>query len=153
MDDTTADLLNMSFKKKIPDTPEEFTFSKDMLKIFLQISEDKILAEVAKDADVNPTILKHNITKLMNLSLIEAIGVAIDTLGQDFFDTLKTALRLAVGPMADVIFEDALVDMEVSISVFPAHMAAQLINILAEEIPREEKRTEFQKTMINKIPR
>ena len=153
MDSTTNDLLKMSFRKKIPKTPDEFIFSQDMLKIFLHIKEDKPLLQVAKEAEVNPTTLKHNITKLMNLSLIEATNARIDMLDQDFFDTLKKALRLAVGPMADVIIEDALLDMEVTSSSFPVHMAAGLIYNLAEEIPRENQRTEFQKTMVNKIPK
>ena len=89
----------------------------------------------------------------MNLSLIEATNARINMLDQDFFDTLKKALRLAVGPMADVIIEDALLDMEVTSSNFPVHMAAGLIYNLAEEIPRENQRTEFQKTMVNKIPK
>ncbi len=153
MDNTTKDLLNMSFRRKIPNTPEEFTFNTDMLKIFLQINADKTLTQVAKDAETNPTALKHNITKLMNLGLIEALGVEINILDQNFFNVLKNALRLAVGPMADVILEDALADLEASVSNFPAHMAAGLINNLAEEVPREEQRAEFQKTMVNLIPK
>ena len=74
-------------------------------------------------------------------------------LDDDFCKVLKQALLLAVGPMADLILEDALADMETTITNFPANMAAGLINMLTEEIPREEKRTEFLQVMIPKIPK
>ena len=153
MDETSQEFLNMSFRLSIPSTPEEFTVNQEMLKILLEIDESKPLSQVAQDAGVSPSNLKQNITKLLNLSLIEALEKKNTYLDENFFKVLKQALLLAVGPLADLILEDALADMEASISDFPAHMAAGLINILTAEIPREEKRTEFLKVMIPKIPK
>ena len=83
----------------------------------------------------------------------QALEKEISGLDEKFFQELKQALLLAVGPLADLILEDALADLNVSISEFPPPMAPELINILSEEIPREEKRTDFLKVMIPKIPK
>jgi len=153
MDETSQKFLNMSFRLNIPSTPKEFTINQDMLKILLNLDESKPLSQVVQGAGVNSSNLKQNITKLLNLSLIESLEKQNNNLDENFFKVLKQALLLAVGPLADLILEDALADMDVSISDFPAQMAAGLINILSEEIPREEKRTEFLKVMIPKIPK
>ena len=153
MDEASQEFLKMSFRLSIPSTPEEFTLNPDMLKILLKLDESKPLSQVAQDAGVNSSDLKQNITKLLNLSLIEALEKEISGLDEKFFQELKQALLLAVGPLADLILEDALADLNVSISEFPPPMAPELINILSEEIPREEKRTDFLKVMIPKIPK
>ena len=117
--------------------------------------QSKTISQVAQDAGIGLSNLKHIITKLLNLELIEALSVDVEDsgLGDDFFPFLKKALLKAVGPMADVILEDALADMGATETELPAHMAAELINMLTEEIPRDEKRTEFLKIMIPKIPK
>ena len=55
--------------------------------------------------------------------------------------------------MAEVILEDTLEDMEVTSSDIPVFRAAELIDNLAREIPRDEKRAQFQRTLINLIPK
>lgn len=57
----------------------------------------------------------------------------------------------AVGPIADVILDDAVDDMGEKKKGFSLKRIPELINILSREIPREDKRIEFQKAMIAKL--
>ncbi|GAI97457.1 unnamed protein product [marine sediment metagenome] len=56
-----------------------------------------------------------------------------------------------MGPIADVLIEEAVTDLDHSKGEFPRHRAAELVNLLASEIRREEKRIVFQQNMVKKI--
>jgi len=81
--------------------------------------------------------------------------VAEEKLGEAFAHTLHHDLAAAVGPMADFLLPKALSEMGVSgkVADIPRAKAAGLVMHLARQIPREEKRLEFQKAMLAKIPK
>jgi len=60
-------------------------------------------------------------------------------------------LSLAVGPIAQVLIEDEVENMGYELSGFPGHRAADLIDNLAQEIRREEKKDVFLKMLATKI--
>ncbi|MBW2357715.1 MAG: hypothetical protein JRF21_03180, partial [Deltaproteobacteria bacterium] len=70
---------------------------------------------------------------------------------KDFLDFLNAQLALSIGPIAEVIIEDTVDDLGHSLSKFPSHRAAELVDLLSREIQREEKRGIFKKNMVNKI--
>jgi hypothetical protein len=58
---------------------------------------------------------------------------------------------MAIGPLGEVVVEDGLEDLGFDKSNFPTQRAAELVNLLSEEIQREEKRNEFKQSMVQKI--
>ncbi|MDX1709483.1 MAG: hypothetical protein R3274_12840, partial [Desulfobacterales bacterium] len=72
-------------------------------------------------------------------------------LDKDFFDYLMAHLSLAVGPIAQVLIEDEVENLGCELSRFPGHRVAELIDKLAQEIRREEKKNEFIEKMAAKI--
>ena len=60
-------------------------------------------------------------------------------------------MSLSLGPIADVLIEEAVTDLDHSKREFPRHRAAELVNLLAREIRREEKRIVLQQNMVKKI--
>jgi ubiquinone/menaquinone biosynthesis C-methylase UbiE len=57
-------------------------------------------------------------------------------------------LANSVGPMAQIIIEDVLEEMEIRGDRVPKNQAAQLISAVAEEIPEPDQQVEFKKTMV-----
>jgi len=60
-------------------------------------------------------------------------------------------LSLAVGPIAQVLIEDEVENLGYELSRFPGHRVAELIDNLAQEIRRQEKKNVFLKMMATKI--
>jgi hypothetical protein len=72
-------------------------------------------------------------------------------LDKDFFEYLVVQLSLAVGPIAQVLIEDEVESLGYELSRFPGHRVTELIEKLAREIRREEKKNVFLKVMATKI--
>ena len=72
-------------------------------------------------------------------------------LDKDFFDYLMAHLSLAVGPIAQVLIEDEVENLGYELSRFPGHRVAELIDNLAQEMRRQEKKNVFLKMMATKI--
>jgi hypothetical protein len=89
--------------------------------------------------------------KLVGLKLIELVEGTRHVIDQDFISFLISEMSIAIGPLGEVIVEDGLEDLGFSKSNFPTHRAAELVNLLAREIHREEKRTEFKQNMVKII--
>lgn len=68
-----------------------------------------------------------------------------------FFDFLGVKLSQAIGPIADVVLEDILVDMDERKETFHLERAKELIDLLAGEIPRDDKKGEFHEVMMAKL--
>jgi len=84
---------------------------------------------------------------------VEQVENAGAVLNGSFIADLREHMARAVGPMAEVLIEEILDEMRLSISRIPVHLGPELIGNLARQIPREAKRIEFQKAMIQKVPR
>jgi hypothetical protein len=91
------------------------------------------------------------VSKLVDLRLIEAGEGSLSVLDAEFLDHLEGRLALAVGPIAEVLIEDAAEDLGYTPERFPTHRAAELVDLLARQIRREEKMTEFKQEMVNMI--
>ena len=58
---------------------------------------------------------------------------------------------LAIGPIASVLIEDEVQDLGYDVSRFPSYLVTELVDRLAAEIRREEKKAIFIKNMVNLI--
>lgn len=68
-----------------------------------------------------------------------------------FFEFLGLKLSEAIGPIADVVLEDILVDMDENRETFHLERAQELIDLLVGEIPRDDKKGEFHEVMMAKL--
>jgi hypothetical protein len=93
--------------------------------------------------------LKKNLSKLLEQGLIEPVKKDLPVLDKIFLQALKINLSKTIGPMAEILIEEVVSDMELSTPEIPVHQAAELITTLSHEIPDEKKRIEFKKSMMN----
>ncbi len=129
----------------------EFSLDRHMLNVLVELDGQRSVESVAKKVGLDMGTMKRIIFKLAKLRLIEPERKNISTLTREFFDYLSVQLSLALGPIADVLIEEAVTNLDYSKSDFPTHRAAELVDLLAREIRREEKRIIFQQNMVKKI--
>ncbi len=151
MDGLSGDISAMIFKHTDSEQQDDFSIDSRLLKVFLEFDGKKNVGKVAQKLGAEANKLKPIISKLMGLNLIELDRAAGSFLDKVFIDYLNSQLTLALGPIADVLIEDEAAEMGYEISKFPSAHAAELVDILAREIRREEKITQFKLNMVNKI--
>jgi len=151
MDFSSSEISSTIFKRIVRDDIGEFPLDYQMLAVFVELDGKAPLRTIAQKANLNMSTMREIIAKLMRNGLVEKVDKKIVTLDKDFFDYLVYHLSLALGPIAQVLIEDEIHDLGLEISRFPAHRVAELVDNLAREIQRKEKKTVFLKMMAAKI--
>jgi hypothetical protein len=151
MDITSGDISALVFKRTVKEDSGEVSFDNLMLATFMELDGKKNLAMVAKKTGFKMSVVREAVNKLLRLQLIELAEDAIPVADKGFLDYLKMELSLAIGPLAEVIIEDTVNELGYSMAKVPQHRAAELVEMLAREIHREDKRVIFKQNMVSKI--
>ena len=128
-----------------------FALDGRMLSILMELDGKKTLASIAQKVGLDTATMKEIGSKLLKLKLVDPVESGSSVLDNDFFDYLNSQLSLVMGPIAEILIEDAVEDLGYGLSLFPKFRAAELVDLLARQIRIKEKRTEFKHNMINKI--
>ena len=70
-------------------------------------------------------------------------------MGTEFLKALTAGLTKSVGPMGAMLVSEALADLKIPEERIPLAQAAEIINVLAFEIPKDRAKYRFQKEMLN----
>ena len=151
MDVLSGNISTMVFKQVVTNGQSDITLDSSFLNVFLGLDGKKNLGIIAQETGLNIDEIRNAIFKLLPLKLVESAAEDILMADDDFFNFLNTQLSLDVGPVAEILIEDEIVNMDHGISKFPAFRAAELVEILAMTIEREEKRSAFKLGMVNKL--
>jgi molybdenum-dependent DNA-binding transcriptional regulator ModE len=148
METSKQSRLQLHYRKCARLDNKEVLLDADMIRLLIAIDENKALGRVAQEIGMNPDKLSATLEKLLELKLVEPVRKNGARLGSQFIAALKHHLARAVGPMAQIILEDAISDMNLSEKKIPQNQAAELISLLAVEIPDEDVRMQFKKAML-----
>ena len=151
MDLSSGDISALVFKPVVRDDLGNFSLDGHMLTVLMALDGTKTLGQIAQNTGLNMATLREAVGKLAGLKLIERVQSSTNVLDQDFLNFLISEMSMAIGPLGEVVVEDGLDDLGFSKTDFPAHRAAELVNLLSREIQREEKRNEFKQNMVQKI--
>jgi len=151
MDISSSEISFVVFRRVTRADLGEFSLDGQMLGVLMELNGRKSVLEVAKSTGLSMGQIRQLISKLLNLKLIEPIEEAVSTVDSDFFDYLKVQLSRCIGPLAEIIIEDAVSDLGHSLSKFPVHRAAELVDLISREIQKEEKRGVFKQNLLNKM--
>ncbi len=143
--------VDLFFRKVIRKDSDEISLDADMIRLLIAIDENKSLYQIAEEVDMETTTLKKTLSKLLEQRLIEPVKKDVPYLDRVFLEALRINLSKIIGPMAEILIEDVVADMELKTSEIPVNQAAELINNLSLEIPEEKGRIEFKKSMLNII--
>ena len=151
MDIFSGNFSALVFKGSIKGDVGEFSLDSRMLKVLMNLDGKKELASVHRSLNMNMETLKDVLTRLYDLDLIVKVETTSPILDNNFFDFLQSHLSLAMGPIAELLIEDEVMQLGNESKTIPRHRAAELVDLLARQIPRKEKRIAFQEAMLKKI--
>ena len=151
MDFSSSEISSTIFKRIVRDDIGNYPLDHQTLAVFMELDGEAPLSRIAQKAGLNMSTMREIIAKLMQNGLVEKVDKKIVTLDKDFFDYLVSQLSLAVGPIAQVLIEDEVHNLGHVISQFPGNRVAELVDNLAQEIRRPEKKAVFLKMLAAKI--
>ena len=151
MDVSSKDISSLVFKSSIRSDIDEFSLNTRMLKLLMELDGKKDLASVSRAVHMDMETIRRILAKLYHLKLIEPVKRHVPVLNKDFFNFLSINLSMALGPIAQILIEDEINEFSDDPYKIPVNQAAELVNLLARQIPRKEKRVAFQQAMFKKI--
>ena len=137
------------YRKVIRRDDDEVSLDADMIRLLIAIDENKSLYQIADEVDMEAATLKENLSKLLQQGLIEPVKKDLPVIDKIFLQALKINLSKCIGPMAEILIEEVLSEMELNAPGILVHQAAELITTLSHEIPDEDKRIVFKKSMMD----
>ena len=151
MDLLAGEISTLVFERVVRNDVGDFSMDHRMLTVLMELNGELDLAGVGQSAGLTMSQVREVITKLLQLGLIRPVTGKLNFLDQDFVGHLNAQLSLAVGPIAGLLLEDEIHDMGFSSEKFPIQRAPELIDRLAREIRRDEKKSEFKKQMVQRM--
>lgn len=141
----------MIYQRKVRDDLGDFSLDGKTLLILMELDGKATLGALAGKIGLRMGSIRELIASLLKLGLVEKVEKEIIPVDIDFFRNLLDGLALALGPIASVIIEDEVQDLGHDVNNFPSYLVAELVDRLAGEIRREEKKAIFIKNMVNLI--
>ena len=151
MDFLSKTASSLFFRKVVRKDARNISLDADMIRLLLAIDEQKSLYQIAADVDMDAAAFKATLRRLLEQGLIESIRRQAPLLGRTFLQLLNLNLSRAIGPMAQIVIDDAMAEMRLDRAGIPADQGAELVNRIALEIPDEPSRARFKKSMIPAI--
>ena len=147
----SGDFSALVFKGLVRDNLDEFSIDTQMLKVLTHLDGRKNLASVSRAINMDMKILQEVLTRLYSVNLIVKVDKSVPMLNKEFFNFLVAQLSFALGPIAEFLIEEEIREFGDDPAKVPRRRAAELVNLLARQIPRKEKRVAFQQAMVLKI--
>jgi hypothetical protein len=146
-----GDITKLVLKRTVRADLGEVSLDSEMLQVLMELDGRKNISQVARSLNMNIKHLRVVLNKLYRLRLCEAAREAVPSLDRNFLHSLSAELSRAMGPIADVVIEDEINEMGEDPARFPAHRAAELVDMLARQIIREERKVAFQQAMVKRL--
>lgn len=147
----SGEIAPMVFRRLQCDDLGEFAMDSRMLTVLMDLDGQRTLSQIAQARGMDPQALQAIVTRLLDLKLIAQVQAHTDSLDADFIAFLTTQMSQAVGPIAEILLEDAVYDLGHELSQFPAPQVAELVDYLAREIQRPDKAIAFKQKVLIKI--
>jgi len=147
----SGDISSMIYMRKVRDDLGDFSLDGQTLLILMELDGKATLGHLAGKTGLSMGAIRELIANLSKLGLIEKVEKEVIPVANDFFRDLLAELALAIGPIASVLIEDEVQDLGHDVNSLPSFLVTELVDRLAGEIRREEKKTIFIKNMVNII--
>ena len=148
---STGDISSMIFKRLLRSDLGDFSLDRQTLVVLMELDGKTTLGELAGKSGLTIGTMREPISNLLRLGLIERVEKDIVPMDNDCFHYMLDQLAMAIGPIAGVLIEDEVKSFGHKVVNFPSYLVTNLVNKLAGEIRREDKKSIFIKNMVNKI--
>ncbi len=107
---------------------------------------------LVEEIDMAKALYRLKLAGLGEMTPAQVVGPQQRALaGPGFFQALTTAVAAAMGPLAEIIIDDAVEDLGFTRATFPRDAVAGLAERISAEIREPEKRVRFQQTMLQML--
>ena len=148
---SSGDISSIIYKRKVRDDLGDFSLDGQTLLILMELDGKTTLGALAGKTGLNMGTIREMISKLLKLGLIEKVEKKVIPVDSDFFRKLLDEFALAIGPIAGVLIEDQVQALGHDVNSLPGYLVMELVERLAGEISREEKKAVFIKNMVDII--
>lgn len=148
---SSGDISSIIYKRKVRDDVGDFSLDGQTLIVLMELDGKATLGALAAKTGLSMGSIRELIAKLLKFGLIEKVEKEIIPVDSDFFRNLLDEFARAIGPIASVLIEDEVHDLGHDVNSFPSYLVTELIDRLAGDVRREEKKAIFIKNMANII--
>jgi len=144
-------LQDARFRKTDFVADDTTVFDADMLTILMAIDETKSILQIAKETKMDPEVFREGFLRLYKLRFIEEIKETVVYVDDSFIQSLQDTLVSLVGPLGEMLLEEAAETMDLQNMKVPKSRVADLVYQVAKAIPGEKQQEEFKKLMLQKM--
>lgn len=148
MDNKPVDFSSSIFRRTVSSLNGQIAMSGKMLDLLIMLDGRATVREVAQKMNISLTDIRPLLSKLVAYGVVEE---AVESIPPQFFGYMVAYLSRIAGPMAQVMVEDAVMDIGGSSSQVPKSRTGELIEMLARQIPNQKQKTAFIKEMLKKL--
>jgi hypothetical protein len=147
----SGDISPLIFRQAVAENLKDVSLDGRLLSFFFALDGEKSLGTLAETIGLNPDDLRITVTRLLELRLIEPLEKEFTYLDPEFLSYLTLQYAKAIGPLAGILIEEELL----AAGHYPARIsktqAVILVEALARDIQRKEKKDRFRQEMVRKI--
>ncbi len=147
----SEDIPLMVFKTCIQEDMGEIPLDGKMLVVLMKVDGKSNGELIAQAVRMNMKTVSTILSRLFDYHLIENVTQNPNILGKEFFDFLTDHLSVVAGPISQLLVEDATNEIGQGSASIPKTRAAELIDLLARQIPEEKQRLQFIQSMMQKL--
>ncbi len=146
---------DIAFRLSSRKNSDDIVLKADEWNVIVRLNGVKDVREIARELGIDEIRTAKKLFRLLETELIEVAARPPQppkrTVGKVFFDRVQVELTQIMGPIAPVIIDDTVAEMDEKISAFPRDRAAELVERVSSEISDEGKRLDFQKLMLEAL--
>ena len=152
MESFSQGIPRVVYRKVIHAKEDGFALDRETLRLLDAIDGEKDTVRIAGELGIRPPDLVNRVAWLLDQGIIEPVKKRPLYLDRSFLGTLKAHLARAIGPLGEFIIEEVISDMNLSEDRIPVDRASEFVSYIAHQIPREDRRIRFQKSMKRIMP-
>lgn len=147
----SGDISRLIFRQAVGENQKDVSLDGRLLSLFLALDGENSLGTLAQTIGLSPDDLRMAVTRLLELQLIEPLEKEFTYLDPEFLSYLTFQYAKAIGPLARILIEEELLAAGHHSTRIPKTQAVILVETLAREIQRKEKKDRFRRDMVRKI--
>jgi len=135
-------------------SPSEVTLRSAEWAVITQIDGHKTVKDISNLLSMGNDEAIGLFHELIKKELIELQSMdeeKMDYIPADFFNMLEAELTKVIGPVAPLILDDTIMEMDTTKDHCLPERIPELIEMLSEEIVDSEKKVKFQQIMLNQL--
>jgi hypothetical protein len=152
---SSANLSQVVFKLSSGDVAGEINLKPEAWRVLTQVNGARTVTDVAKSVGMDEVTVTQIIDMLYKAGILEVAAgsapIPAETVDASFFKSVSTELARAMGPLAQIIIEDEVANLNEKMDDFPRERIPDLVERVSAAIPDPKKRLHFQQIMLDNI--